>query len=881
MRPIPLAWALLLLPTLLAHGQEPQAEVLRNPAAPAWVEHHDIPVDAATPEDSSHNDVYFLLADRQVHVPSRSRYFHYAYRFLSQTGIQEESQIETSFAPSYETLVFHALRIHRNGEVIDKLPEQDFRLLQRETGHERQLYDGRFSAMALVEDVRVGDILEFAYTIQGANPVFGDHFTHLEAIRWGSPLEKAVFRILWEPERPLALRQHGIDLDLPVRSTGDLREISLVEHQLQPVLSDGDLPVSYFPRPWLSFTDYPDWQSVAEWARRQYPIETGLPEELAEVARELERLERPEDRIAGALRWVQDEIRYLGLFEGMHSYRPYPLETILQRRFGDCKDKSLTLITLLRSMGFEAYPALVDTDYCETLSGFLPSPQHFDHLVVQVRHAGRIHWLDATDSFQRGPLEELYFPAYGYALVVEEGTTGLTPVEPNGFEFMTTEVTETFDIKDYRGNARFTVETVYRGRQAEYIRADFASTSRDQTEKQYLNFYSQDFPGIRLAAPMQIRDDQEANVLTTVEAYDIDGLWTPMANDPDRMIMEFYANIVSSELVEPSTRIRSMPFGLPHPRHVVERMIVNFPTPLELAPDFTEIDNPAFHFTLEEKVTPRRLELTYEYRSKKHAIPPEEIPRYLKDIADCNDVTGYSVWVPSAYAEQDPKEILRHQAEAIATETFSMPATPLILAHAAGFLSAALIGLGLFFWDPHPAPARPPYNPQATGLGGWMIVVAIGVFLRPLISILSIPSTLFEIDQSLWVALGNPENEAFDPLWHPALLFGGVATPAFLAFEILIIVLFVRKRTSFPYLLALYFGLSILSTSLTACFSTLIDGFDQPARAERYANAFRTIVAGAIWAPYCLISRRSRQTFTQRRRETNPPPLPPPLPLIP
>ena len=34
----------------------------------------------------------------------------------------------------------------------------------------------------------------------------------------------------------------------------------------------------------------------------------------------------------------------------------------MERRFGDCKDKTLLLLSLLDALGIEAYPALVNTD---------------------------------------------------------------------------------------------------------------------------------------------------------------------------------------------------------------------------------------------------------------------------------------------------------------------------------------------------------------------------------------------------------------------------------------------------------------------------------------------------------------------------------------
>ena len=103
-------------------------------------------------------------------------------------------------------------------------------------------------------------------------------------------------------------------------------------------------------------------------------------------------------------RKLESTVRYLGIEVGENSHRPYPVETILSRRFGDCKDKSLLLCTMLRRLGFEAHPSLVDTDVRHNLAEWLPSPLAFDHMVTQLRFHGKDIWLDPTDSDQGGPL---------------------------------------------------------------------------------------------------------------------------------------------------------------------------------------------------------------------------------------------------------------------------------------------------------------------------------------------------------------------------------------------------------------------------------------------------------------------------------------------
>ena len=52
---------------------------------------------------------------------------------------------------------------------------EERQVLQRERDLESRVYDGRRTVDLELDDVRPGDVLEFAYTLAGQNPVFGDH----------------------------------------------------------------------------------------------------------------------------------------------------------------------------------------------------------------------------------------------------------------------------------------------------------------------------------------------------------------------------------------------------------------------------------------------------------------------------------------------------------------------------------------------------------------------------------------------------------------------------------------------------------------------------------------------------------------------------------
>ena len=264
-------------------------------------------------------------------------------------------------------------------------------------------------------------------------------------------------RLLWPSDRHLGIKEFGTKLAPTVTANGQLTEYVWERRDVPAVISDGESPSWFDPYGWIQFTEFDSWGAVAEWANGIYIVPDAVPEEIEKECQQIAPLKTEEARVLAALRYVQDNIRYLGMEIGVNSHKPYSIETILERRFGDCKDKALLLCTILRHLGFDTRPAVVGTDYRQTIGDWLPTPLAFNHLVVHLSLHGKVFWLDPTRHDQGGPLEQLYFPDFGWALVVAPGTTALTPVTPAGFKETSRELHEFFEFPDFNGTATLRV----------------------------------------------------------------------------------------------------------------------------------------------------------------------------------------------------------------------------------------------------------------------------------------------------------------------------------------------------------------------------------------------------------------------------------------
>ena len=528
--------------------------------------------------------------------------------------------------------------------------------MRSEEERERQVYSGKMSAIAVVEGMQTGDVLEYGASIVGYNPVFEGNFARSLSTSSGVPVRQ-IRRAVLLPEKPDGARfvtpVNG-RIEPTIEKKNGMVDYSWSIRDAPAVLSDGELPQWFSPHSWIEISDFNSWKAVAEWGRRQYPVSDTLPTELEQEVARISQLPSRQDQILAALRFSQEKIRYLGMFGGVHSHRPYPLDVIVKRRFGDCKDKSLLLCAMLSALKFDAVPALVHTSYRHVIDEWPPSPHSFNHLITCVKLDGSTYWLDPTRSSQRGSLDAIYLPDYKKALVLAPDSTALTDLEPRGHQASKTHIVEEYTMTDYAGEANLKVTTVYAASEADATRAYFAGNSLDSIGKEYLNHYSRDYPDIEAIATPEYQDDEILNLVTVTENYRISNIWEERDDeDPDSLFADFDARTVASYIERPDTRVRTMPYEISHPRAITQVIRVTFPTDLDLPVEHVQIRNDAFHYDYSETYADNVIESTFRYRTLSDHVPPERIADYIDAAEKARDNAGYWVTIPKEYAHGD------------------------------------------------------------------------------------------------------------------------------------------------------------------------------------------------------------------------------------
>lgn len=105
------------------------------------------------------------------------------------------------------------------------------------------------------------------------------------------------------------------------------------------------------------------------------------------------------EKVKSIYYWVQDNIKYIAVEYGMGGYKPRRADVVLKRRYGDCKDMSNLINTMLKYANIESHLTWVGTRDIPYSFSDIPTPSVNNHMIVTCILNGQYYFLDAASGF--------------------------------------------------------------------------------------------------------------------------------------------------------------------------------------------------------------------------------------------------------------------------------------------------------------------------------------------------------------------------------------------------------------------------------------------------------------------------------------------------
>ena len=235
-----------------------------------------------------------------------------------------------------------------------------------------------------ISGVAVGSIVEEQETITEKTPYFAGGGEYRYSFRQGVPVARERMVV----DLPMATPFHDAihllpGLDVQRSESGGRRHV-VYEATALPAShrSDIDLSTNTPNDPMVEFATGASWKAVAStYAAISEPLT------VAEDTQPILPATLPAERMAriqAIVARLHEEVRYTGVEFGAARLTPMRPSEVIQRHYGDCKDKATLLVAMLRQAGVPANLALLSTGPGRDANAALPGMSQFDHAIVFV-----------------------------------------------------------------------------------------------------------------------------------------------------------------------------------------------------------------------------------------------------------------------------------------------------------------------------------------------------------------------------------------------------------------------------------------------------------------------------------------------------------------
>lgn len=125
-----------------------------------------------------------------------------------------------------------------------------------------------------------------------------------------------------------------------------------------------------------------------------------VDQELVNIVNELIKdQETEQEKVRAIYYWVQDQIKYIANEYALGGFIPREANDVFIKKYGDCKDNSSILYTMLKTAGIEGNLTWIGTRDVPYLYEEMPTPAVDNHMILTYENKDSIYYLDATGRY--------------------------------------------------------------------------------------------------------------------------------------------------------------------------------------------------------------------------------------------------------------------------------------------------------------------------------------------------------------------------------------------------------------------------------------------------------------------------------------------------
>jgi Domain of Unknown Function with PDB structure (DUF3857)/Transglutaminase-like superfamily len=257
---------------------------------------------------------------------------------------------------------------------------------------------------------------------------------------------------------------------------------------------EGQMILSFFSSAAPALNSNADWNAMGKWYVNLFgnrveasdPIKQEVTALTASKSTQLEKMQV----LAG---FVQRDIRYVAIELGIGGWQPHPAPEVFTHRYGDCKDKTTLLRSMLHEIGIDSYLVAIYTQR-GAITPLTPAHHGFNHAIIAVKlpeglsdpsviatiqhpKLGRLLFFDPTnDLIPFGQLPGYLQANYGLLVTPEGGELIELPQQPSSMNSIQRTAKLTLDTN---GTLKGEVKEMRLGQRASSERGRLRAVTQD------------------------------------------------------------------------------------------------------------------------------------------------------------------------------------------------------------------------------------------------------------------------------------------------------------------------------------------------------------------------------------------------------------------
>ncbi|WBW94860.1 DUF2569 domain-containing protein [Oceanirhabdus sp. W0125-5] len=149
---------------------------------------------------------------------------------------------------------------------------------------------------------------------------------------------------------------------------------------------------------------------------------------------------------------------------------------------------------------------------------------------------------------------------------------------------------------------------------------------------------------------------------------------------------------------------------------------------------------------------------------------------------------------------------------------------------------------------------------ELQGLGGWLTLVGIGLFISLFSTIKRIYDLYLFVTGEEWFLLTNVHSEYYHKMWKPGIIFEISVNIILLLILIASIIYFFNKKKAFPKLMIFMYMFVIITAIIDHILIVQIPMLYETDTIS-FSEIIRASITASIWIPYFIKSKRVNNTF--------------------